>query len=97
MWLLLLIGIGSIFYIFSRLFRRVRDKEIKILSLIIVISALAGIISISIRFVIFYNASASLRAGALDMGITVTGATFIVLFMIFFIRQRISKRSQNSV
>lgn len=94
-WHLLLIGISTFFYIFFQLFRKVKNQEIKTLSLIISVLALIGIVNTFVRLIILYNTSSSLRTGILDVGIGVIGAVFIVTFIIIpLIRNRIGKRSK---
>ena len=75
-FLMLLISIGSFFYIFARLFRETRARNTRVLALLLSLLALGGIVSVFFRFV---GAYASAEHGALlDISMGIIGFIFLV-------------------
>jgi len=79
---LLFMALGAPLYIFLRLFSITENKELKIVSLIILLLHAGGIINSFLRLVLFSNAFYDARTRILDVGVGVIGAIFILYFAI---------------
>jgi len=79
-FLVLLVSIGSFFYIFARLFLDSKTKDTRIIALVLSILALGGIVSTFFRFVGTYASSENRHL--LDISMGITGLLFIIVLMI---------------
>jgi len=94
---LLLISLSVFFYIFMRLFRGTESQGMKLLSSVIMGSAIVGIVNVFVRLILFYNAPTSLRTNVLDTGISIMGAIFVVGFIVVPIVKNFSKSEGNKL
>lgn len=90
---LLCVGIGSLGYIFAHLFFIAKTKEMKIISFIITLSAIAGSINTFSGSVILYNSShAELRTTILTYGTLCIGILFILGILFAMLRGLSARR-----
>lgn len=75
---LLLISLGTVFYIFWELFLKIKALKIRILALTVAACNLVGIINVFIRLVLFYNAPGAEITNLFDIGAGLIGALFIL-------------------
>lgn len=80
---LLLIAIGSTFFIFSQLYRRIEKGSVKNLSLFLSIFAVIGITNIFVRLVLLRNTDPGNRTRFFDLFLEIIGIGFIGFLVIF--------------
>lgn len=80
---LIFIHIGAPLPVFMQSFLRAKSREVKIISLIMLLLGVIGIINISVRFLISENVTLNfLRIRVSDIGFTAIGITFISVFLL---------------
>jgi hypothetical protein len=92
---LLFVSIGSAFYIFTRLFLKVKNSEIKFLSLTVAILALAGIVQAFLQYAVFSNDAIDVRTKIQDTTLGLIGIGFI--FMLLAIPALKSRLKRNKL
>lgn len=95
-FLLLFISLSVFFYIFFKIFRNTKIREVKILSFIISISALIGIINNSAYLLFPRSISLSARVSTFNIGIGLIGVIFVFTLIIFpLIKDLIRSKKTN--
>jgi len=92
MFYLLFISIGTSFYIFLRLFRLARNREIRLFSLVMVIVASIGLVDSFVRFILLHGVDYSIRTNLYDIGVSLIGIIFILFFVFWpYIQERLRR------